>query len=129
MASKASPGTAAGRVQPRKNGKVIVLKLSAKLLRQFEPVFKTESAASKSSSTTSDTLPAALSPADNASESQSNTPAPNGTPAPTSMLPPTEGIKKKGIKAGTKRSSGVALEGDGTPKPKGKPGPKKKPRL
>ena len=129
MATKASPSTASTRVQPRKNARITVLKLSPKILQQFEPADQSEPTVSKSSSTTSDTLPAAPSPAENASESQSNTPAPNGTPGPTAMLPPTEGIKKKGAKAGTKRSSGVGLEADGTPKPKGKPGPKKKPRL
>jgi len=41
------------------------------------------------------------------------------------MPPPTEGVKKKGVK----RSSGVALDANGLPKPRGKPGPKKKARL
>lgn len=41
------------------------------------------------------------------------------------MPPPTEGPKKKGVK----RSAGPALTPDGLPKPRGKPGPKKKARL
>jgi hypothetical protein len=41
------------------------------------------------------------------------------------MPPPTEGIKKKGVK----RSAGPVLGPDGLPKPRGKPGPKKKARL
>jgi hypothetical protein len=41
------------------------------------------------------------------------------------MPPPTEGVKKKGVK----RSSGVALGADAVPKVRGKPGPKKKARL
>lgn len=43
------------------------------------------------------------------------------------MPPPTEGVKKKGVK----RSSAIALGPDGLPIPKvrGKPGPKKKARL
>jgi len=41
------------------------------------------------------------------------------------MPPPTEGVKKKGVK----RSSSLALGGDLVPKVRGKPGPKKKARL
>jgi hypothetical protein len=78
----------------------------------------------KASPATSATLPAATnSNAENASDSTPNTPAP-GTPAPQSsaMGPPTEGPKKRGIKRGV---AGV----NGEPKPRGKPGPKKKQRL
>ncbi|KYK60438.1 hypothetical protein DCS_01575 [Drechmeria coniospora] len=81
----------------------------------------------KSSPTNSPTLAATAAPAipsgENASESNAETPAADGTPAPSTMGPPTEGPKKKG----TKRSAATAM--DGTPKPRGKPGPKKKPRL
>ncbi|KAI5467108.1 INO80 complex, subunit Ies4 [Mariannaea sp. PMI_226] len=66
---------------------------------------------------------------DNASDSNAATPAAegtngDGTPAPSAMGPP-DGPKKKGVK----RSAGNANGIDGTPKPRGKPGPKKKPRL
>lgn len=62
-----------------------------------------------------------LSNGDNASDSNAATPAAEGTPAPSSMAPPTDGRKK-----GAKRSATTI---DGIPKPRGKPGPKKKPRL
>ncbi|KHN96665.1 DUF1711 domain protein [Metarhizium album ARSEF 1941] len=58
---------------------------------------------------------------DNASDSNTATPAAEGTPAPSSVAPPTDGRKK-----GAKRSAATI---DGLPKPRGKPGPKKKPRL
>ncbi|KND91680.1 INO80 complex subunit 4 [Tolypocladium ophioglossoides CBS 100239] len=59
---------------------------------------------------------------ENASDSNAATPAAEGTPAPSGMGPPTDGPKKRG----TKRSANAI---DGAPKPRGKPGPKKKPRL
>lgn len=61
---------------------------------------------------------------DNASSSNPGTPAPAGTPSQTPMGPPTEGAKKKG----TKRSAPGA-NGEKEPRARGKPGPKKKPRL
>ncbi|OAQ82726.1 hypothetical protein VFPFJ_08529 [Purpureocillium lilacinum] len=60
---------------------------------------------------------------ENASDSNAATPAAEGTPAPSVMGPPTEGPKKRGTKRG---AAGLI---DGVPKPRGKPGPKKKPRL
>ncbi|KJZ76328.1 hypothetical protein HIM_04410 [Hirsutella minnesotensis 3608] len=73
-----------------------------------------------------DTSAPANSNGDNVSDSNAATPAADGTPAPSVMGPPTEGAKKKG----TKRSAAGANGGpDGVPKPRGKPGPKKKPRL
>jgi hypothetical protein len=63
-----------------------------------------------------------------ASDSNAATPAAEvtGTPAPSVTEPLVEGSKKKG----TKRSAPATdTPGDGTPKPRGKPGPKKKPRL
>ncbi|KAF4553505.1 INO80 complex subunit 4-like protein [Elsinoe fawcettii] len=57
----------------------------------------------------------------------------NGTPMPGSVAedtPDPEGIKKKGpgAKTSVKRTASSAAI-DGLPKPKGRPGPKKKPRL
>ncbi|KAF7552198.1 hypothetical protein G7046_g7488 [Stylonectria norvegica] len=76
---------------------------------------------------TSATLPPpSNSNGDNASDSNAATPAAEGTPAPTTMGPPTEGPKKKGIKRSAATANG---SNDGIPKPRGKPGPKKKPRL
>ncbi|EAA31597.1 hypothetical protein GE21DRAFT_7844 [Neurospora crassa] len=64
--------------------------------------------------------------AENASDSNANTPA-AGTPAPQSgpMGPPTDGLKKKGVK----RAAGAGVNGNGEAKVRGKPGPKKKQRL
>jgi hypothetical protein len=68
---------------------------------------------------------------DNASDSNAATPVPDatpadGTPVPSAMGPPTEGPKKKGVKRSAAAANGTI---DGIPKPRGKPGPKKKPRL
>lgn len=54
-----------------------------------------------------------------ASDSNAATPAKEGTP----MGPPTDNPKKKGVKRSAPKDN------DGIPKPRGKPGPKKKPRL
>lgn len=66
--------------------------------------------------------PAANGNGDHASDSNAATPGGEGTPAPSVMGPPTDGRKK-----GVKRAA--ALTADGQPKVRGKPGPKKKPRL
>ncbi|KAM4057615.1 INO80 complex subunit ies4 domain-containing protein [Hirsutella rhossiliensis] len=63
---------------------------------------------------------------ENASDSNAATPAAEGTPAPSAMGPPTEGPKKKGTKRSAAGANGAT---DGSSKPRGKPGPKKKPRL
>lgn len=73
--------------------------------------------------------PASNSNGDNVSDSNAATPAADatpadGTPVPSAMGPPTEGPKKKGVKRSATNSNI-----DGIPKPRGKPGPKKKPRL
>ncbi|KAJ6440345.1 transmembrane alpha-helix domain-containing protein [Purpureocillium lavendulum] len=60
---------------------------------------------------------------ENATDSNAATPAAEGTPAPSVMGPPADGPKKRGTKRG---AAGLI---DGIPKPRGKPGPKKKPRL
>ncbi|KAF4468462.1 hypothetical protein FALBO_4653 [Fusarium albosuccineum] len=75
--------------------------------------------------------PASNSNGDNASDSNAATPAADatpadGTPAPAAMGPPAEGPKKKGVKRSAANANGTI---DGVPKPRGKPGPKKKPRL
>lgn len=57
-----------------------------------------------------------------ASDSNAATPAGEDTPATSVMGPPTDG-RKKGVKRG------AAPTTDGQPKIRGKPGPKKKPRL
>lgn len=87
-----------------------------------------ETQESQDSPATSTTLPApAATNGENASDSNPATPAAGGTPAPTSMGPPTEGVKKKGTKRGAAAANGLGP--DGQPKVRGKPGPKKKARL
>ncbi|PMD23806.1 DUF1711-domain-containing protein [Hyaloscypha hepaticicola] len=131
MASSSKPVMAsAGRRKSSKGSLTLTFKLPPKALQKFEPatLVKEESPSKESSSTISNPPPVAPSSnGDNPSESNANTPAATatGTPVPSSMPPPTEGVKKKGVK----RSAGPALGPDGLPKPRGKPGPKKKARL
>lgn len=95
----------------------------ASLVKEETPVPPVKDA--KDSPATSTTLPAATnSNGENASDSNPATPAASGTPAPQLMGPPTEGPKKKGVK----RAAGAA-NGNGEPKARGKPGPKKKQRV
>ncbi|EHY57266.1 hypothetical protein ABEF92_005980 [Exophiala dermatitidis] len=127
-----SPSASTARADKnKKQGKIIILKLSPKLLRQFEePTAKPEeqSTASVGSSPTPPDEDASTLKVpeanDNASES-------NSTPAPTPTDPAAAdgSKKKKGGAGGAKRSLGQMMESNGTPKPRGKPGPKKKPRL
>ncbi|KAG0646175.1 INO80 complex subunit 4 [Hyphodiscus hymeniophilus] len=132
MASVAKPHAAsAARRKSSKPSLVLKLKVPGKDLERItsdKPLVKEESPSKDSSSATSTTLPVAAtsSNGDNPPASASNTPVASGTPIPTSsMPPPTEGPKKRG----TKRGAAVALTPDGLPKPRGKPGPKKKARL
>ncbi|KAK0635571.1 INO80 complex, subunit Ies4 [Bombardia bombarda] len=112
---------------------VVILRTSPQKLRAIvDPSsLKEESPAPKAvqeSPATSTTIPAAPnSTAENASDSTPNTPPASGTPAPqpAAMGPPVEGPKKKGAK----RANGAGVNGNGEPKVRGKPGPKKKPRL
>lgn len=113
----------------RSGGKpsLVVLKVSPDSLRKIigAASIKEESPAAKDSNESpaaSVTLPSAEAPAavsngDNASESNPS------TPVPASMAPPTEGSKKKGVKRSAAGANGME------PKIRGKPGPKKKPRL
>ncbi|KAJ4583313.1 hypothetical protein HRR86_003708 [Exophiala dermatitidis] len=126
-----SPSASNRADKNKKQGKIIILKLSPKLLRQFEePTAKPEeqSTASVGSSPTPPDEDASTLKVpeanDNASES-------NSTPAPTPADPAAAdgSRKKKGGAGGAKRSLGQMMESNGTPKPRGKPGPKKKPRL
>ncbi|KAL2873173.1 hypothetical protein SGCOL_011684 [Colletotrichum sp. CLE4] len=128
-----------------KGGLVITLTVDAdKLKRTLDPSYVKEDSPVKmdveetngnketqeaqESPATSATLPApAVTNGETASDSNPGTPAGDGTPAPTSMGPPTEGVKKKGIKRGAAAANGLGP--DGQPKVRGKPGPKKKARL
>lgn len=105
------------KVDPKKLGEVVAGDSSPASQDSAEEVKKSPS------SVDAKTTPAPNA-VDQASDSNAATPQPEGTPAPGVMAPPADGPKKKG----TKRSAANA-NGDGTPKAKGKPGPKKKPRL
>ncbi|KAG5982734.1 hypothetical protein E4U55_001452 [Claviceps digitariae] len=116
-----------------KSGLVITLKVTPSSLRKLiqpetpeskspAPLDSNESKESLDSPAPSANLAASgVSNGDNASDSNAATPAAEGTPAPASMPPPADGRKK-----GAKRSAAAM---DGMPKVRGKPGPKKKPRL
>ncbi|KAI9167715.1 INO80 complex subunit [Paramyrothecium foliicola] len=116
-----------------KSGLLVTLTVSPSQLRELiqpEPVKEEtpveESKENESPANSATPAVPAIANGETASDSNAATPAADGTPAPSAMGPPTEGAKKKG----TKRSAAAAdTPGDGTPKPRGKPGPKKKPRL
>ncbi|CAM1500747.1 Fc.00g099090.m01.CDS01 [Cosmosporella sp. VM-42] len=95
--------------------------LNPESVKEESPVKETKE--TKDSPANSTPLPPPSANGDNASDSNTATPVPDGTPAPSIMGPPTEGPKKKGVK----RAANGTI--DGIPKPRGKPGPKKKPRL
>jgi hypothetical protein len=101
---------------------------SDKLRELLSPeVVKEESPFKEANDSPADSVTLAPQPAsngDNASDSNAATPAAEGTPS--AMGPPSENPKKKGIKRSAPTSNG---NNDGIPKPRGKPGPKKKPRL
>ncbi|KAF2475982.1 uncharacterized protein BDR25DRAFT_89697 [Lindgomyces ingoldianus] len=123
---------------PTPKTKTVILKLSPDSLLSFphEPVSSRKPSQSRSKSTSSSEtpIPAAVeppTPSENPSESAA-TPVVNGSSTPSSTLaPPAAGSKRKGIpgpKPGTKRGA-AALTPDGLPRPRGKPGPKKKQKL
>ncbi|QPC77524.1 hypothetical protein HYE68_008276 [Fusarium pseudograminearum] len=101
-------------------------------IKEESPVKDTTAKADSPAASVSGSQPAAsVTNGDNASDSNAATPVPDvttadGTPAPSAMGPPTEGPKKKGVKRSAATANG---SNDGIPKPRGKPGPKKKPRL
>ncbi|KAI0595875.1 INO80 complex, subunit Ies4 [Biscogniauxia sp. FL1348] len=110
---------------------VVTLRLSPGRLRGLiDPSSVKEESPVKESPATSTTLPndaaaVASNAGDNASPSTPGTPVPSGTPSQVPMGPPSEAPKKKGVK----RSAATANANDPTAKVRGKPGPKKKPRL
>lgn len=117
--------------------KIVTLRLVPAVLSAFlstvEPARKQSQSRSKSSSSISTPITQVVEPSPSEIPSDSNpTPAANGTLTATgSLAPPATAIKRKGIpgpKPGSKRASSN-LTPDGLPKPRGKPGPKKKPRL
>ncbi|KAH6655535.1 INO80 complex, subunit Ies4 [Truncatella angustata] len=113
---------------------LVTLKVSPDRLRRLldpeAPPAKEDSPSKESPATSALPAEAAVAPSngDNASSSNPGTPAAAavaavGTPSQVSMGPPTEGPKKKGVKRSAAGANGIE------PKARGKPGPKKKPRL
>ncbi|KAI1104468.1 DUF1711-domain-containing protein [Jackrogersella minutella] len=118
------------RKSASKNSALVTLRVTSLNLRKIlDPSSIKEESPVKESDTTSTTLPSDPPPVasngDNVSASSPGTPATAGTPSQVPMGPPTEAPKKKGVK----RSSTAANGSDPLSKAKGKPGPKKKPRL
>ncbi|PTB68691.1 DUF1711-domain-containing protein, partial [Trichoderma citrinoviride] len=130
----------ARRKSATKHGLLVTLSVPPALLRDIFPSSVSvkegsESPASKSSKANSEPKESPASPSalavsaapsngDAASDSNAATPAAEGTPSSTPMPPPTT---KKGVKRSAAAVNGTS--NDGIPKPRGKPGPKKKPRL
>lgn len=134
--STRSPSASTRTDKNKKQSKIAVIKLPPKLLRRFlVPALKVEersqpSAVSSPAPAVEDNSTLKVPEVnDNLSESASTpAPTPNADAADNSS---GDGSKKRkgGSLAGNKRSLGQMTEGSGTPKPRGKPGPKKKPRL
>ncbi|KAF2205323.1 hypothetical protein GQ43DRAFT_356688, partial [Delitschia confertaspora ATCC 74209] len=117
--------------------KIIALKLSPQVLSNFpsdvQPSRKISQSRTKSTSSSNTSVaPAVEQPPSEALSDSNTTPAVNGANTPSDSLAPTAAAsKRKGVpgpKPGTKRSA-ANLTPEGLPKPRGKPGPKKKPRL
>ncbi|KAI0201947.1 INO80 complex, subunit Ies4 [Astrocystis sublimbata] len=108
----------------------VTLKVPSSRLRKIlDPSWTEEETPKKDSAASSpvalNDVPAVVtSQDDNASPSSPGTPAAGGTPSQTPMGPPTDNLKKKGVKR-----SAAAANNDPTAKIRGKPGPKKKARL
>ncbi|KAI0185703.1 INO80 complex, subunit Ies4 [Xylaria flabelliformis] len=117
----------------KSNGKspvLVTLRVPSDRLRKIlDPSWVDEETLTKESAASSPGAPndipvAAASQDDNASPSSPGTPAASGTPSQTPMGPPTDNLKKKGVKR-----SAAAANNDPAAKIRGKPGPKKKARL
>ncbi|PTB40842.1 uncharacterized protein TrAFT101_006000 [Trichoderma asperellum] len=137
----APPKAADGRRKSAtKHGLLVTLSVSPELLRDIFPsvsvkeasqspeskLSKEDSQIKESPASPNALVVSTISNGDNASDSNAATPAAETTPAPTPMGPPADGAKKKGVKRSAAAANGTI---DGVPKPRGKPGPKKKPRL
>ncbi|KIV82530.1 hypothetical protein PV11_04632 [Exophiala sideris] len=127
-----SPSAAASKTdKTKKQTKIAILKLSPKILRRFqEPTPKAEeqSTASVGSSPPAPAVDDAT--IVKASENNDGASESNSTPAPATDSASGDATKKrKPPGAGSKRSLGQMIDTADLPKPRGKPGPKKKPRL
>ncbi|KAF2017515.1 hypothetical protein BU24DRAFT_151956 [Aaosphaeria arxii CBS 175.79] len=119
--------------------RIAILKLSPDQLSKF-PHTPTSSAKQSSSSSSSSPSPSDApvppivepAPSDTAADSASTPAAMNGASTPSSSLaPPVAGQKRKGapgLKSAGKKTPSASTP-DGLPKPRGKPGPKKKQKL
>ncbi|OJD35367.1 uncharacterized protein BKCO1_17000105 [Diplodia corticola] len=135
----ASPASSLKMSAKSPRSQVAVLRLAPSLLARFPsdgPVRKNSRSKSSSSATPIDTPtdPMVVEPAElqSAPDADAASAVNGSTPAldNNSLAPPQNGAKRKGIpgpKPGSKRTAGQS--NDGTPKPRGKPGPKKKPRV
>lgn len=110
---------------------VVILRVPSDRLRKIlDPSWTKEDSPAKESPAplpvpANETPVAVVSQDENASPSSPGTPAASATPSQTPMGPPTDNLKKKGVK----RSAAAANGNDPTAKIRGKPGPKKKARL
>ncbi|KAF9691846.1 hypothetical protein EKO04_010123 [Ascochyta lentis] len=110
-----------------------VLRLSPKHLAQFPHDAPAPPSPASKPASTPEASPAPhmadLAAADASADTPDTPAAPNGASTPSSLAPPASapGSKRKtpAPKAGIKRSA-AAIEGSSTPKPRGKPGPKKR---
>ncbi|MCJ1448664.1 MAG: hypothetical protein MMC23_009181 [Stictis urceolatum] len=125
----AKSSAAAARGAKSKQSKQITLKLPSSQLSKFpheKPITKSEpsKASSPSSSPATPTAANKDSPPSSESKTDVKTETPNGTSS--NLQVPVDGRKKGtgGSKAGTKRP--LSAIADGQPKPRGKPGPKKR---
>ena len=123
----ATTAAAAGRT-PKAKSKIVVLKVTESIRALVDAKFPPALAAivkeeATPPTTTLQQASTTASPAPNASASSESTPVPNGTNDAIAMPPPSEPLVKKG-KGGGKRKAETTI--DGVPKPRGKPGPKKR---
>lgn len=103
--------------------KTVVIKLSPKLLSAFPHEPAATPPETKPTSVPGTPTPQIVEPATD-TPADSSTPM-NGTNTPSSLAPPTAGPKRKG--SAPKKRTITAVDGtNGTPKPRGKPGPKTK---
>ncbi|KAF2128102.1 hypothetical protein P153DRAFT_387065 [Dothidotthia symphoricarpi CBS 119687] len=106
--------------------KTVVLRLSPEALSKFPSA--TPSQSSKPNSSPPETAPQIVLEPPSADAPADSTPAVEGPSTPSSLAPPATdaGSKRKGPKPAVKRNA-AAMEG--TPKARGRPGPKKKQKL
>lgn len=107
----------------KKQSKIIVLPLPPSILKRFEPKKESPSTAA-SPAPIAEEMPQLKKVASQDQPSETNS-----TPAPTQEVSTPGAANKKKLPAtnGVKRST--PMPSDGMSKPRGKPGPKKKPRL